>query len=207
MGAKNAEQLVETLNALAREPSDPTFRAEADTVLIISRPSGAVAHILLLAVWLVVPAWLVVEEQSAFNYGLAAFWFLLWGRTFLSLTLSDTKVRIDLRQQTISVANMNPVIGWLRKLWPFKLRWEGDYPWSVIERFFVSYKVHTKMLSGHLVRFSTLDGKKVPVARVCQDPRRRSPRHLPAANHRCTHRRVGQGLPACSAPSRMFLRA
>ena len=47
---------------------------------------------------------------------------------------------------------------------PFKLRWEGDYPWSVIERFFVSYKVQTKMLSGHLVRFSTLDGKKVPVA-------------------------------------------
>lgn len=49
-------------------------------------------------------------------------------------------------------------------LWPFKLRWEGDYSWSVIERFFISYKVHTKMLSGHLVRFSALDGKKVPVA-------------------------------------------
>ncbi len=164
MGAKNAEQLVETLNALAREPSDPTFQAEADAVLIISRPSGAVAHILLLALWLVVPAWLVWEEQSAFNYGLAAFWFLLWGRTFLSLTLSDTKVRIDLRQQTISVANINPAIGWVRMFWPFKLRWEGDYSWSVIERFFISYKVHTKMLSGHLVRFSTLDGKKVPVA-------------------------------------------
>ncbi len=164
MAAKNAEQLVEALNSYPRERSDPTFQAEAEAVLIISRPSGAAAHILMLAVWLVVPVWLVWAEQSAFHYGLAAFWFLLWGRTFLGIALSDTKVRIDLRQQTISVANINLLIGWLRKVYPFKFRWEGDYPWSVIERFFVSYKVHTKMLSGHLVRFSTLDGKKVPVA-------------------------------------------
>ena len=170
MAAKSAEQLVEALNSYPREHSDPAFQAEAEAVLIISRPSGAVIHILMLAVWLVVPVWLVEAEQSAFNYGLAAFWFLLWGRTFWGITLSDTKVRIDLRQQTISVANINPVIGWLRKVYPFQFRWEGDYPWSVIERFFVSYKVHTKMLSGHLVRFSTLDGKKVPVAEFAKTP-------------------------------------
>ena len=104
------------------------------------------------------------EEPSAFNYGLAAFWLLLWGRTFLGIALSDTSVRIDLGRQRISVANSNPAIGWLRKILPFRLRWEGDYAWSGIQCFFVSHKIHTKTLSGHLVRFSTTDGKKVPVA-------------------------------------------
>ncbi len=81
MAAKSAGQLVEALNSYPREHSDPTFQAEAEAVLISSRPSGAIVHILMLALWLVVPVWLVWAEHSTFIYGLAAFWFLLWGRT------------------------------------------------------------------------------------------------------------------------------
>ena len=164
MAETSAEQRVEAFDLLALEPADPTIRVEAEAVLIASQTSGALAHILMLALWLVVPVWLVLEEPSAFNYGLAAFWLLLWGRTFLGIALNDTSVRIDLGRQNISVANSNPAIGWLRKILPFRLRWEGDYAWSGIQLFFVSHEVHTKTLSGHLVRFSTVDGKKVPVA-------------------------------------------
>ena len=88
MAETGAEQLVEALDLPAREPSDPTFQAEAEAVLITSQTSGALAHILMLVLWLGVPVWLVLEEQSAFNYGLAAFWLLLWGRTFLGIALS-----------------------------------------------------------------------------------------------------------------------
>ena len=161
---QSVEELAEALSGYPATESDPTFRAEADRLVILGEAGGGFAHLLALAVILAPPSWLIVEEQSLVSCGLALGWLVVIGRSFLSIFLTTLETSLDLRRRTISVTNISPVLSWIRKAAPLQLSWEGEYDWSTLLRFSVRHRMHTKLLSGYCIYFSTFDAKQVPVA-------------------------------------------
>jgi hypothetical protein len=159
------DQLVALLDSLPVSGSNPKLAIEEDTLRLSSPAGGAVAYLLLLAVVLGPPAWLLYDEPDTTSYLIALGWFLIFGRIWLALALSDIETTIHLRDETIATRNVSPPLGWLRKVFPFRLRWEGEYRWSEVTKFSVEYKVYSKTLSGYSLMLTTLDGRKAP---VCQ---------------------------------------
>ena len=62
------------------------------------------------------------------------------------------------------VANINPVIRWLRRVFPIRFGWESEYAWSEIEGVRVETRIHTKSQDSYVVFLTTFSGKKLPAA-------------------------------------------
>ena len=150
----------------SRVYTDAEADAEGNRVEIVldSNPSGAAAHILLLAVWLGIPIWLALIEPGWFEWLIATGWLLVIGRTIWSIVRIDSAARFDTRQRQVRVANINPVIGWLRRVFPIRFGWEGEFAWSEIEGIRVESRIHTKSQDSYVVFMTTFSGKKLPAA-------------------------------------------
>ena len=136
-----------------------------DLVVFTSRPSGWVAHVLLLLVLFVPPLLVILEDQEASNLIVALLWLLVLGRSFLSVLASDVEATLDVKRRTLSVANMNPLSRWLRR-WGLGLAyvWEGRYDWNDLREIRVDHRVHTRALQGFQISCRTKGRRRVPIA-------------------------------------------
>ena len=150
--------------------SDSRVYAKDDEIVLDSQPGGAAAHILMLAVWLGIPIWLAVAEPGWFEWLIATGWVVVFGRTFWSIIRIDSEARFDVRQKRVRVSNINPLIGWLRRLFPIRFVWEGEFAWSEIERITVETRIHTKSQDSYVVFLTTFSGRKLPAAAFGKQP-------------------------------------
>jgi len=150
--------------------SDSTVAGEDGAIVLSTQPSGAVAHILMLTLWLGIPVWLVLSQPGWFEYLISAGWLLVFGRTLWSVVAIDSQARFEVRDQRVRVSNINPLVKVCRRVIPFRFRWEGEFAWSEIQNVRVENRIHTRSLESNVVYLVTLAGKKLPAAGFDKEP-------------------------------------
>ena len=163
MDPEPLEELQALLQTAAESASDPKIEVDGDTIRLTSFSGNPAIQVLFLAIVVGPPLWLFLDDPDTLSYLAGTGWLLIFGRTWIALALSDVETRIHLRDETLAVANTNPVLGRFRKLFRLRLRWEGEYRWSEVTRFFVEYRVYSKAVTGYALLFETVYGKKVPM--------------------------------------------
>ena len=163
MDPEPLEELQALLQTVSESASDPKIEVDGDTIRLTSFSGGPVIQVLFLAIVVGPPLWLFLDDPDTLSYLAGAGWLLIFGRTWIALALSDVETRIHLRDETLAVANTNPVLGRLRQLFPWRQRWEGEYRWSEVARFFTESRIYTKTITGYMLMFKTVDGMKVPM--------------------------------------------
>lgn len=151
--------------SLGESASDPEIRVGEDRVVFSSRPSGILAHVLLLIILFAPPILVVLEGRATSNLVVALFWLLVFGRSFLSLLATDVETTIDATQRVLSVASTNPLHLWLKRYGlGLRYAWEGEYDWGSLQEIRVGHKIHTRALQGFLVTCSTAERRGIPIA-------------------------------------------
>ena len=166
MNGDYGPKLVNAAKLLTDAKYESVVSLEDSVIIVQTKTESIIIYIVFLLLVIVPPAAVIIEDPSYESYAIGAGWFILFGYTLYKLIGADMSSRFDILNGMVDISSNNPLITQLRKVVPFKFKWENKYLWARFSHVKVIMKHYgkTRFSRGFRLYFRNYEGMLIPFA-------------------------------------------